>query len=519
MNFKRNLLVISALVGTVFAVAGCVDKKAFVPYTFIPEVIDSYQDEVFCGGAATRLSEYAPYYAKGISESAYEEPPYVNIGSFYDVMTERSRKKIIPAEGEQKILVIPVEFSDYRIEDRTCSTKEYVKNLQKAFFGTSSNNNYVSVSQYYNVSSYGKLRITGKVSEYVYEYPESVTTILTRGGNSNDIRDQIWTYYDKIIEDYSRHYDDIDEFKLHPGEDVDYDVPLYLVYNYPADALTNKNNFFWNFTFPEKCLSWSSYHSLNIINDKPDAHTFIHEVGHLFGLVDYYPTEIQSDSDVIIEPVGCIDMMDSSVGDHTAFSKMQLNWLRPIHITNSCEITISALANKGDVILLNDNWNGSVFDEYYLLEFYSPTGLNTFDVVYGNDKVKLPQMPGIKVYHVDATLGYYDRENASIRNKYVLKGFCETGGFDPLKTKIDFVRDNTNYKKVVGNETTDNYLYELVYNVYDAAIPEVASDEHLFHLGDSFSKFRMNGQRFANYRVTITNLNYREVTLKFEKTN
>ena len=56
----------------------------------------------------------------------------------------------------------------------------------------------------------------------------------------------------------------------------------------------------------------------------------------------------------MIEPVGCIDMMDSSVGDHTALSKMMLSWARPIHVTDSCELTISSLAEKGDLILLKN---------------------------------------------------------------------------------------------------------------------------------------------------------------------
>ncbi len=504
MNFKRNFLLISALVGTVFCVAGCKDRHPFIRYNFIEEVSDAHEDEIFADGAALRKGNFADYSAKD------ESGNLVNLGSFYNVMTKNSRKKIMPAEGDQKILVIPVDFPDYKIKYEICPEAQYVKNLNKAFFGTSKNNNFVSVSQYYNVSSYGKLRLSGKVSEYVYEFPMSVETLLTRSGNDVDMRNTICDYYDEIIEDYMTHYDDIDSFKLDPESSTYNDVPLYLVYDFPTDNNKSQTSIFWNFTFQDVPLSWSSYHSLNIVNEKPDAHVFIHETGHLLGLNDYYPTEKSGDEESkIIEPVGCIDMMDSLVGDHTALSKMMLNWVRPIHVTDTCELTISSLTNKGDIILLNDNWNGSVFDEYYLLEFYTPTGLNTFDVVYGNDKTKLPEIPGVKLYHVDATLGYYNKTN--------ILASCDAGGYNPRTTKIDYIRDNKTYSKTFNGSTTKNYLYELIYNHYNAAIEGPASDEHLYHKGDEIRSLEMNGGRLANYIISIEQINFREATIKITK--
>lgn len=511
MNFKRNWLLISAFIGTIFLVAGCADKKAFVPYSFISEVSDPHQDEILVEGAAIRKGNFEDYYAKGVSDDTL-----VNVGQFYDVMTKRGQKKIFQSEGDQKLLVVPVDFKDYKIGNSE-KINDYINNVNKAFFGASKNNSFVSVSQYYNVSSYGKLRITGEVCKNVFEFPAYAKEIILQNGNNNDLRDLIWSQYDTIVNFCKASGVDVDSYRLHQDEEREFDIPIYLIYNVPADSTTNKNNFFWNFTFPEKSLAWTSYHSLHIVNDKPDAHVLIHEVGHLLGLLDYYPTETTSDTETMIEPVGCIDMMDSSVGDHTSLSKMMLNWTRPIHVTNSCELTISSLAEKGDLILLNDNWNGSVFDEYYLLEFYTPTSLNTFDVVYGNNKVKLPEIPGVKIYHVDATLGYYVKEGG-IRDKYTLKATCDAGGYDPKSTKIDFVRDNTNYTKSFGGAESKNYLYELIYN-NERSMTGPASDEHLFHTGDSKTGFLMNGNRSANYKISVTNLNYRDATIKIEKLN
>lgn len=521
MNFKRNLLTISALIATVFAFAGCSNKKAFYPYEFINYV---NKEETFLNAPAKRNKEYKNYYARGKADSQEVEAPLVNIGSFYDVMTKNAGKKLIPSEGEQKIIVVPVQFSDYEIQNNVADVSDYILNLKKAFFGSGKNNNYVSVSQFYNESSYGKLRLTGLVCEDVFTYKDSVTTLLLRNRNGSDIRREILGYY-KDITDHVDNYlkkigMSIDDFRIHKDENREYDIPIYLVYDYPADSTSNFNSFFWNYTFPENLVSWSSYTSLNIANNKPDAHTFIHEVGHLLGLVDYYPLISGNDDETVIEPVGCIDMMDCSIGDHTSLSKMFLDWVRPIHVTGNCHINISSFVESGDVILLNDNWNGTVFDEYYLLEFYTPTKLNTFDVVYGNNKAKLPSIPGVKIYHVDATLGYYTKDTeGSSRGDYKLRESCDIGGYDPNKTKIDFIRDNTTYKKQVGVQYTNNYLYELIYNHYNAAVPGAASDEHLFHSGDEKTSFSMNGNRSANYKIKITGLSFKEASILIEKIN
>ena len=51
---------------------------------------------------------------------------------------------------------------------------------------------------------------------------------------------------------------------------------------------------------------------------KVDAHTYIHEMGHMLGLPDYYDYSFKS------SPTGMYDMQDNNVGDHNPFSKMHL---------------------------------------------------------------------------------------------------------------------------------------------------------------------------------------------------
>lgn len=507
MNFKRNCLVISALVGTVL-VSGCSLRNAFVEYKYSELAVDLHEEETKCDGALVKKGNYDDYFA-------IDKTDPVNVGSFYDVMTNNANLHVLPSEGEQKILVIPVEFEDEGTVSNYLGIKkeEYIENIRKAFFGSSKNNSYVSVAEYYDISSYGKLKITGKVCDEIYTMPYHINDILSKPDSVNT-RDYVSDEYEKIVNWYDSLYHDIDSFKAQTGLKGDHDVPIYLVYDYPAVVSEKPYNMFWNYTFREKNISWTSYQSLNVHKRKVDAHTLIHEVGHLLGLVDYYPTVTGTKSDNIIEPVRCIDMMDCSLGDHTGLSKMLLNWTRPYQVKDSCEISLKSFTESGELLLLNDNWNGTVFDEYYLVEFYTPTALNTFDVAYGNSRAKLPQLPGIKLYHVDANLGFYtyDRQKGDI-----FKCGANEEGYALNSTKLNFIHDNNSYRVDGENgKTYNNYLYELVLK-HTGASSVAITDEYLYHTGDTISSFRFSGNHEANYTISITGMNYSEATLKITK--
>ena len=500
MNFKRNFLVITALLACVFTVAGCGKEKPFSSYTFIEEIEDKHEDFESPDGSYTRLGNYKKYNTRS-----------KELGSAYEVMTKYSAKKYMKSTGDQKLLVIPVTFPDYSCYNLGIDEKEYTDKLNKAFFGKQENNQFVSVSQFYNLSSYGKLRISGKVCDKFYTFPYDVETI--RKGSLD--RNYVVNCYSKIIEWYSTNYNDIDSFRIDDTLEASEDnVAIYLVYCYPTELNSANPEFFWNYTFLNKPLSWASYSVVNAINDNPDSHVFIHETGHLLGLKDYYP-----DKSGDPEPTARIDMMDSNLGDHTAFSKMYLDWLRPIHVVDSCEITINPLVKKGDVILINDKWNETVFDEYYAIEFYSPTDLNYYDTTVGNSLGVLPNLPGVKLYHVDARLGYFEsRTGSSVRDDLVFKDYCTSDGYTPDGRNIDFAHDNKTYAESSGNEPyKKNFLYELKLNHVDHTLSSCASNLHLYRKGDKITNLQFNSENNTNYIIEITSLTYSSATIKFTK--
>ena len=77
----------------------------------------------------------------------------------------------------------------------------------------------------------------------------------------------------------------------------------------------------------------------------PDARTYIHETGHMLGLIDYY-------SDNSSAPAGMVDMMDFNIGDHNAYSKFSLGWVNPRIATKSGEYTLKPFQENGDCIIV-----------------------------------------------------------------------------------------------------------------------------------------------------------------------
>ena len=65
---------------------------------------------------------------------------------------------------------------------------------------------------------------------------------------------------------------------------------------------------------------WASYEFMNDSGtNRIDAHTYIHETGHLLGSDDFYSNEDY-------DPVGDLEMQSYNVGDMGAFSKFQFGW-------------------------------------------------------------------------------------------------------------------------------------------------------------------------------------------------
>ena len=139
----------------------------------------------------------------------------------------------------------------------------------------------------------------------------------------------------------------------------------------------------------------------------------VKDVGLSLGLKDY---DNKSDIPFDVNYVGHSEMMSTSIMDFGSFSKMANGWMSPYVVdglSNSIDITIRSYSTYGDCIIVPadySTYNGSAYDEYFLIEFFAGDGNNksfldiyNYFVPEGGKKLD-NNTHGVRIHHVDARL-------------------------------------------------------------------------------------------------------------------
>ena len=436
--------------------------------------------------------------------------------------------KTIDSIGEVNILVIPISF----LNSNKTNLDEKKIYIQNAFFGESSKNLNESLSSFYNKSSYGNLIIKGKVSDF-YNLDMSAENLKNSYSSALNASRYV---LNQALNWYKSSYDDINMFDNDKDGYIDL---IYLIYDHPYSY--DRNSLFWAYTdrinakesivgetinTSEPYAStyiWLSYDFINSNNNTiSDSHVVNHEFGHALGLDDYY-------NDSIYQPLGYSDIMDCNLGDHNPYSKMALDWITPIVVKDKGKITIKTFQTSGECILIPiGDYNDTIFDEFLLLEYYSPTHLNYKDTllqyqyVAGNnvEYISLFNQYGLKVYHVDARLAYV--KNKNLNNNIAIvdsdnahdlmeqyKSDCASEGI-PFTYCLDFAFTNENLNHPFISLLSAS-------NEIDFKSGDKITNDVLFQKDDSFNKddfISYKGDNL-NFSFAIENLNSLEATINF----
>lgn len=447
--------------------------------------------------------------------------------------------KNCPTEGEVNILVIPVWFTDSGSFFRLSGSKNNIRSdIEKAFFGSESDTGWNSVSSYYKTESREKLDLNGTVSEW-YEPEMSVSDI---GKDSSEkatktqklVNDAVNWYFTTYTEDERTNYDSDGDGYL-DGVVVIYGAPDCNSYGVSEEY--SKNNNLWAYCYwiesngqnvqdpNAKTFLWASYDFMygqttaynrtgsnyskgNTSYCLFDTHTYIHEMGHVLGLADYYDYSAHA-----YLASGGFSMQDYNVGAHDPFSVMSFGWANPYIPTESCRIKIGAFQETGDLIVLTPSWNeyDSPFDEYLILELFTPTGLNGFDcshqyVASGSAYPKGTKDVGIRLWHVDARLTYTIDRYYTYTEDLITDA---SGGQRSLQTAFTntYIDENVMEPHITPLARTDRkYSYfnilSLIRNdkeathIYERNEANLFNGSSLFKEGDTFS-MQEYGKQFA----------------------
>lgn len=450
------------------------------------------------------------------------------------------------ATGDLKTLIIP-----FNLSDKTAWKSSEIATLQEIFFDDTPNisgntiTSYPSFKEYYETASFNQLSMSGLVTTAFNsgvrstavnndETYETLFDILKDAVSwaQKQYPNEDWTKYDTNNDGYVDNVHLISNYEVKNSE---WGIPLWPhMYQTGFDPVQGE-------------LTINTY-TVNAKNaSQSDAYTTIHEQGHVFGLEDYYN---YSEENYQADYVGYADMQSGNIFDWNSFSKLSIGWVKPYVVNGELDettITINPAATSGDCIIVPANhstWNGSAYDEYFLIELFNTSlGNNLYnksDYNYEISDFGETLSSGIRLYHVDARLW----EAYSASNRDLGREIPDATTLNDKNTVKVNVRPGTNnsYNSIDYNPTApskwdDFKLLTLIQkgagNEFGTGSRNFLTDDDLFTTGDkfTFSKYKHylskkgktvttmdNGETFP-YEIEFVSVTSSKATVTIKKVN
>jgi len=446
---------------------------------------------------------------------------------------------ISPSKGNVKVLIIPIILKGNYIDEWTTSR---LSQIDGYYFGTDTTK--MSLKMYYETASFGQMNVSGTVSDPYTENSSSLTSDLIEADSSMSKVFQLIANAVSWIK--SAHPEiNLDEYDLNDDGAID---NIHLITNFNTDTYASETgNQVWSTPlWPHKYQTSDSsgtklspvanVYSISAINHVWDCVTAVHEQGHIFGLDDYYN---YGDSD--IDYIGHADMQSSNIFDWNSYSKFTVGWISPYVVTGETEVTLQAASINGDCLVIPANpstFNNSAFDEYFLLELFSPYGNNATNYpsrgtyygrawdVYNASCDDLGDY-GVRLYHVSSQIYEYTGSGFSPIDTagYTSWMYQPTDNNEySYAYRSSYFADWADYKQlaIIQQGGTDTFG--------NAGSRQYLNGDDLFHQGDvfTFNNYKHflsksgaavtamdNGETFP-YKITFTSMSATNVTVKIE---
>lgn len=414
-----------------------------------------------------------------------------------------------PSTGSSKVLVIPfILKNDMRDGKAGTFTNEVVSGYQDMFFG----DNKDSFKYYYETASFGALTIDGFIADPV-DLSKQYSISSLRDGDIISLHSIFPSILNKMIQNHPEI--DISDFDVNDDGCLD---NVHLIHNYGESE--------WGGTLWPHMSATGKYgtvnnpainvYSINNISACTDAITAIHEQGHIFGLSDYYDYAENS----TIDYVGGADMQSFNIFDWNSYSKFSVGWVAPYIVDGSNDdvtVTLSPASVNGDFLVIPadyNTYNNSAFDEYIMIELFSPYGLNKdawntwnnyrANVIDGKtEDINLGEC-GVRLYHVDSRLFGHNGYN-----------YQEVSTLPTTLNYVDIGCNNSSDASAYPSGYSKWQDYKLL-NLIQAHGRDTFGENHdanvllngkdLFHEGDVFT-FDKYKHFFSKSGKTVTSMN------------
>ena len=369
---------------------------------------------------------------------------------------------VLPKEGNIKMLVIPVWFSDSSDFFLETQKDQIVEDIEYSMNGDRPSTELYSLKQYYHKESHGKVTMDITVSEF-YEsstsYKDYSDIIEGKTNASRQLGSNAIDWY------FSTHLDEsFNDYDLNGDGYLDGLIVYYGANHYGTKTETNRSVAYESTNYSDSSYRFntmafcpvgglyglgknanpstqktvsdlsSSYHYAF----RNSARTCIHEVGHMFGNKDLYESQLASER---YKPAGSFSMQDSDYGSHDPFHLNCIGWGKPqvydsedYTLGEKITLSLSDFQSSGQNLILAKGWNedNSPYDEYLLMELFTPTGLNEYDsVITFYNRLKA----GIRLWHVNSTLKDY---SASANSTKIENGHCYNLAYSNYEVESEY---------------------------------------------------------------------------------